>query len=104
MRLAIMQPYIFPYIGYFQLMNAADEFVVYDNIEYTKSGWINRNRVLVNNRDALITFPLKKDSDYVHIRDRRLAENWPAERDRLLGRIRAAYQRAPYFRTAFPVV
>ncbi len=48
MKLGIMQPYFFPYIGYFQLMNAVDEFVVYDNIEFTKKGWINRNRITVN--------------------------------------------------------
>ena len=59
-KLAIMQPYFLPYIGYFQLMNAVDEFVVYDNIEFAKKGWINRNRILVNGADAYITLPLKK--------------------------------------------
>ena len=44
MKGAIMQPYFFPYIGYFQLISAVDEFIVYDNIKYTKKGWINRNR------------------------------------------------------------
>ena len=48
MKIAIMQPYFYPYIGYFQLINAVDEFVIYDNIQYTKKGWINRNRILVN--------------------------------------------------------
>ncbi len=46
MKLAIMQPYFLPYIGYFQLMAAVDVFVLYDNIKYTKKGWINRNRIL----------------------------------------------------------
>ena len=50
MKLAIMQPYIFPYLGYFQLLGAVDKFVVYDNIQYTKKGWINRNRILHNGR------------------------------------------------------
>lgn len=59
MKIAIMQPYFLPYIGYFQLINAVDEFVIYDNIEFTKKGWINRNRILVNGRDAYITLPLK---------------------------------------------
>lgn len=75
-----MQPYIFPYIGYFQLMNAVDEFVVYDNIEFTKKGWINRNRVLVNGKDEYITLALKKDSDYLHIIDRILADTWETDK------------------------
>ena len=48
MKVAIMQPYFLPYIGYFQLIQAADKFVVYDNIEFTKKGWINRNKILVS--------------------------------------------------------
>ncbi len=103
MRLGIMQPYFFPYIGYFQLMNAADEFVVYDNIKYTKKGWINRNRILVNGAGAYITLPIKKDSDYLSIRERRLAESWPSERKKMLNRVRAAYSQAPYFAAAYPV-
>lgn len=75
-----MQPYFFPYIGYFQLMNAVDTFVIYDNIEFTKKGWINRNRILVNGKDVFITVPLKKDSDYLEIRERCLAESWEAEK------------------------
>ena len=60
MKIAVMQPYFFPYIGYFQLINAVDEFVVYDNIEFTKKGWINRNRILVNGSDSLFSLPIKK--------------------------------------------
>ena len=47
-----MQPYFFPYIGYFQLIAAVDLFIIYDNIKYTKKGWVNRNRILLNGRDA----------------------------------------------------
>jgi hypothetical protein len=67
MKLAIMQPYFMPYIGYFQLINSVDKFVIYDNIQYTKKGWINRNRILVNGNDQLITLPIKKDSDYLNV-------------------------------------
>ena len=49
-KIAIMQPYFFPYIGYFQLINSVDEFIIYDNIQYTKGGWINRNQILANNK------------------------------------------------------
>ena len=67
MTAAIMQPYFFPYIGYFQLINSVDKFIVYDNIQFTKKGWINRNRILQNGKDEYITIPLKKDSDYLNI-------------------------------------
>ena len=70
MKIAVMQPYIFPYIGYFQLINSVDEFIIYDNIQYTKKGWINRNRILVNEKDQLITLPLKKASDYLNVNNR----------------------------------
>lgn len=85
-------------------MNAVDEFVVYDNIEYTKKGWINRNRILVNGKDSYITIPMKKDSDYLDIRDRYLAETWPAERLKMLNRINASYRKAQNFASAYPVV
>src|SRR5689334_1147970 len=99
-----MQPYFFPYIGYFQLMNAVDEFVVYDNIEYTKKGWINRNRILEDGTDSYITIPLKKDSDYLDVRDRRLAESWPTEKRKMLNRIIQSYRKAPYFNSVYPMI
>jgi len=104
MKLAIMQPYLFPYIGYFQLMNAADEFVLYDNIEFTKKGWINRNRILVNGGPEYFTLPLKKGSDYLNIDQRKLADTFSAEKIKLLRRISEAYRKAPYFETVFPEI
>ena len=104
MKIAIMQPYFLPYIGYFQLMNAVDEFVIYDNIEYTKKGWINRNRILVDGKDSYITIPLRKDSDYLDIKDRRLAEIWLSERSAMLNRISGAYKKAPYFNCTYPII
>ena len=104
MNLGIMQPYFFPYIGYFQLMNAVDEFVVYDNIEFTKKGWINRNRILVNGKDSFITLPLKKDSDYLDVRDRYLADSWLSERVKMLNRIKESYRKAPQFDSVYPVI
>ncbi len=104
MKLAIMQPYLFPYIGYFQLMNAVDEFVIYDNIQFSKKGWINRNRILVNGKDDYITLPLKKDSDYLDVKDRSLAESWPLDKKKLLNRIMESYRRTPYFTDAYPVI
>lgn len=102
MKLAIMQPYFFPYIGYFQLIAAADLFIVYDNIQYTKKGWINRNRILQNGKDAIFTLPLKSDSDYLDVCERKLAADF--NRDKLLNRLQGAYLRAPYFIQTFPLV
>ena len=104
MKLAIMQPYFFPYIGYFQLMNAVDVFVVYDDIKYTKKGWINRNRILVNGKDLLFTLPLKKDSDYLDIYQRKISNDFHTESKKILNRIEAAYRKAPYFKEVFSIV
>lgn len=102
MRVAIMQPYFLPYIGYYQLIAAVDLFVVYDNIKYTKKGWINRNRILVNGKDEMFSLPLRSDSDSLNIDQRALAADF--NRGKLLNKIRGAYQRAPFFADVFPLV
>ena len=102
MRLAIMQPYFLPYIGYYQLIAAADIFIVYDNIKYTKKGWINRNRILQNGKDVLFSLPLRNDSDSFDVRDRELAADF--KRDKLLNQFGEAYRRAPYFAQTFPLL
>jgi len=104
MKIAIMQPYFFPYIGYFQLIDAVDEFVIYDNIKYTKQGWINRNRILINGKASYFTIPLKKDSDYLNVRDRYLAEIWSFEKKKMLNRIIESYRKAPNFDLVFPLI
>jgi hypothetical protein len=102
MKLAIMQPYFFPYIGYFQLIAAVDMFVVYDNIKYTKKGWINRNRMLLNGKDVMFSLPLKSDSDYLDVCKRELASDF--NRDKLLNQFNGAYRRAPYFAETYSLV
>jgi hypothetical protein len=102
MRVAIMQPYFFPYIGYFQLIGAVDLFILYDNIKYTKKGWINRNRFLLNGADSVFSVPLRKDSDSLDVKDRVLADNF--DRRKLVNQLREAYRHAPHFEQAFPVV
>ena len=97
-----MQPYFFPYIGYFQLISAVDMFIVYDNIKYTKKGWINRNRMLQNGRDVMFSLPLKSDSDNLDVCERELAADF--NRDKLLNQFNGAYRRAPYFAQTFPLV
>lgn len=99
-----MQPYLFPYIGYFQLINSVDAFVIYDDIQYTKKGWINRNRILANGKDVYISVPLKKNSDYLHVNQRELSLSWENDKKKLLNKIKASYQNAPYFKTVFPMI
>lgn len=102
MRVAIMQPYFLPYIGYFQLIAAADLFIVYDNIKYTKKGWINRNRILLNDTDSIFSLPLKKDSDALDVVQRELAADF--DPGKLLNQFCGAYSRAPYFAQTFPLL
>ena len=99
-----MQPYFFPYLGYFQLINAVDEFVIYDNIEYTKKGWINRNRILVNGTDFLISLPIKKDSDYLHVRERFLTSTWEIDRKKMLNLISESYRKAPFYKETYEIL
>jgi hypothetical protein len=102
MTAAIMQPYFLPYIGYFQLVAAADVFVIYDNIKYTKKGWINRNRILRDGRDATFSLPLKKGSDALQIREREIAADF--DRGKLLNQITAAYRKAPHYSSCLPLL
>lgn len=100
--LAIMQPYFVPYIGYFQLIAAVDLFIVYDNIKYTKKGWINRNRLLQNGKDVLFSLPLKSDTDSLDVCERELAADF--NRQKLLNQFKDAYRRAPYFEQTHPLI
>lgn len=102
MKLGIMQPYFLPYIGYFQLLNAVDKYVIYDNIQYTKKSWINRNRILQNGKDLLFSIALEKDSDYLDIKDRYVSNNF--DRKKLLNQIRESYRKAPYFGIVMPLI
>lgn len=102
MKLGIMQPYFLPYIGYFQLLASVDQFIVYDNIKYTKKGWINRNRMLQGGRDEIFSLPLKKDSDSLDVVERELTADF--NRDKLLNQFKSAYRRAPHFDQTFLLV
>jgi hypothetical protein len=104
MKVAIMQPYFFPYIGYFQLLQAVDVFVIYDNIQFSKKGWINRNRILANGKDEYFTLPLKKDSDYLNVVDRKLSDNFEKDKVKTLRKIKECYRKAPFFDKVFPLI
>jgi hypothetical protein len=101
-RTAIMQPYFLPYLGYFQLIAAVDTFVVYDNIKYTKKGWINRNRYLRNGAAAVFSLPLKGAPDSLDVRDREIAPEFRGET--LLAQVRGAYRRAPHFEPTYALL
>lgn len=105
MKLAVMQPYFFPYLGYFQLINSVDKFVIYDNVEYTKRGWINRNKLLFNNEVAYFTINLKKDSDYLDVTDRIISPVYfNREMPKILRKIKQNYKKAPYFKNVYPLL
>ncbi len=104
MKLAIMQPYFLPYIGYFQLINSVDTFVVYDNIKFTKKGWMHRNRILVEGKDKLFTVPIRNGSDHLDIVQRALADSFSEESRRIIRRIRAAYSKAPFYEEVIPLI
>ena len=98
MKLAIMQPYFLAYIGYYQLIHAVDKFVIYDNIEYTKKGWFNKNRILFGGKDKLFTIPLKSDSDYLHVKERFVADTYNKEKHKIIQWIKISYKKAPFYK------
>lgn len=101
--LAIMQPYFFPYLGYWQLLQAADRFVVYDDVNYIKGGWVNRNRLLIGGQPCYITVPLQQASPFSRICDLRTSAR-PPWREKLVRMVDLAYRRAPHFERVFPVI
>ncbi len=96
MKIAIMQPYIFPYIGYFQLINATDIFVFYDDVNFIKRGWINRNRLLINGEAQLFTVPVSKASQNKLINEVEVSieEKWLKK---FLSTLQFNYKKAPHF-------
>lgn len=100
MKIAIMQPYLFPYIGYFQLIKAVDKFVFYDDVNFIKNGWINRNRILINNQPHYLTVQLKGASPNKLIYEIEFTDNRP----KLLRTLYMAYRRAPQFDAVWTVI
>lgn len=98
MKMAVMQPYIFPYIGYFQLIKHVDTFILYDNVQYSKGGWINRNRVLMNGEDLLWSFSIQNDSLDTAINEIYFTRQFPRECKKFLRTLQMAYGRAPFYK------
>ena len=102
MKIAIMQPYFLPYIGYFQLINVVDKFVILDNIQYIKQGWINRNKFLQNNKEKYFSIPIKKSSSNSSIINREISDKY--KKQKILNHFYNAYQKAPYFDEIYPLL
>ena len=100
MKLGIMQPYFLPYIGYFQLINAVDKYVIYDDVQYIKGGWINRNKLLLNGKDFMFNLLLSGASPNKLINEITVNENQTS----LIKTIQSAYGKAAYFNDVFALV
>lgn len=98
-----MQPYLFPYIGYFQLIGAVDKFVAYDDVTFIKQGWINRNNILLNGQRYLFTVPLVNASSNTLICDT-LVSDKAGWRPKFLKTIEQAYKKAPQYPAVFPLI
>lgn len=103
MKVAIMQPYFFPYIGYFQLIAASDVFVLHDDVQYIKGGWINRNRILLNGEDRMITLPVQKAAYDLPINARNYVPDPQPYKD-IINLVKQAYFKAPFFQQVFPLL
>jgi len=103
MKVAVMQPYFFPYIGYFQLINAVDVFVFYDDVDYIKNGWINRNRILMNGKSHYVTVPCIKASSNKLINSIQY-DSTSKDCRKIVKTIKQAYGKAPYFEKVFPMI
>lgn len=103
MKIAIMQPYIFPYIGYFQLIRAVDIFIFYDDVNFIRRGWINRNQLLVNSEAKLFTIPLLKASQNKLINEVKLMDNqqWLKQ---FYTTLEFNYKKAPHFNEIFELI
>ncbi len=103
MKVGIMQPYFFPYIGYWQLMNEVDKYVIYDDVNYINRGWINRNRILVDGSPKYFNVPLLGASQNKLIKDIKvnLDEN---KINRNMSIIKYNYKKAPYFELIYPLI
>lgn len=102
MKVGIMQPYFVPYIGYWQLINAVDKYVVYDDVNFIKGGWINRNRILLNGQPQYINIPMLGASPHKLINEIKVNHEKKLI-SKNLKMIEGAYKKAPYYSDIFPL-
>jgi len=100
MKIGIMQPYLFPYLGYFQLIAAVDKFIIYDDVNFIKQGWINRNNILLDGKPFLFTLDLRGASSFKKINEITRGNNGK----KIIKTIYLAYSKAPFFDDIFPII
>lgn len=103
MKLGIMQPYFLPYIGYWQLLNAVDKYIIYDDVNYIKGGWINRNRILINKEVKYFTIKLNGASPNKLINEVEVSTD-KIYKKKMLKTVEENYKKAPFFNIVFPII
>jgi len=98
MRIGIMQPYLFPYLGYFQLINAVDKYIVLDDVQYIKGGRINRNVILLDGKLYKFTFSVSKAPHNYKINQRYFSEAYERDKKKFLNVLRQSYSKAPCYK------
>lgn len=102
MIMAGNQPYFIPYIGYWQLINAVDIFIISDDYNYIDKGWVNRNRILQNGKAAFFNIEIDHATSNKKIDQLFLSERMRT--DKKLLQIRTVYRKAPYFEEGFALM
>lgn len=102
-KLGIMQPYFLPYIGYWQLMNAVDQYVIADDFNYSKRGWIKRNRILIQGKAQYYGIEIKEASQNKLINETYVLTNEKI-RKKLLLKMEHSYKKAPYYQEVYPLL
>lgn len=100
MKGAIMQPYFFPYIGYYQLAYEVEKFVFLDDVTFIKQGYINRNSILMNGRRHEFSVPVSKISSYRRIDNHEYTGDFTG----FLRLIEQNYKKAPHFPVVMPLI
>lgn len=96
MKLGIMQPYPFPYIGYFELIARVDRWIAFDVVQYNRHSWMNRNRILHPAHGwQYFTIPVRKAAHGTRLTAVSVADRDEAER-RILAQLDHYRRRAPY--------
>ena len=104
MKLAIMQPYFFPFIGYFQAINAVDKYILYENLDYIKDGWMNRNRVLIKDRNPsylAVILDGRSSNKKIHEIELNTSFNW---RRKLLNKVFLNYKGSLFFDESYHLI
>lgn len=104
MKIAIMQPYFFPYIGYYQLINSVDTFYCYDNVAFIKKGWINKNKIISNGNEYSFTIPLKNVSQNRNINEHFVSDEFSKWKENFYKTLYNTYNKSPHYSDVLSIV